>query len=99
MFLLFKDKHAGGLNIRYAATVDDLQYIASFHEQLDYVAAIGECVWTPEQILQEVQHSNWLVLPAKQELLFESKCEERVNLFLSELGISVEQITSDKGWA
>lgn len=99
LFMLQRDIVTGALETCLSSTVDDLRQLAIKSLETEYLAAIGECVWTVDQIADEIEHSNWLVMSGDLNLLFKVKPSDRVEAFLDCLGISVEQISTTKGQA
>jgi putative transcriptional regulator len=80
-------------------STDILESIAGGTEigGFDALISLGCCGWSEGQLEKEIKMSAWLVVPAREELMFKVPIEERYDTALSSLGIKPEQISIKTG--
>lgn len=60
---------------------------------------LGHSVWQREQLAQEIAQGDWLVCPADTQLLFETDYDKKWLLAGQKLGINLNYLSADIGYA
>ena len=71
----------------------------SFLPSYSYIYFLGECLWTPKQLISEIVNNDWLLMPATFDFLFGYPLHSKWNLSLASLGVDPAHINSVVGYA
>ena len=86
-------------NIRLTTSQDILKALAAGDGPEDFLVTLGYAGWSAGQLEEEIAGNSWLTLPADQEIIFGTACEERVARAASSLGIDMNLLTAEAGHA
>ncbi|SON54668.1 hypothetical protein HDIA_1127 [Hartmannibacter diazotrophicus] len=86
-------------DISLTATVEVLKAIADGRGPENALLALGYAGWAPGQLESEIQANGWLTAPASQEIIFQTRLEDRYDRALALLGITPALLSSEAGHA
>ncbi len=76
-----------GGHVLMSATADIVSDIAAGHGPQKVNFCLGYAGWSPGQLEGEIARDSWLVLPADEELIFNTPVNQRYELAQDKLGI------------
>lgn len=92
------DQHAKNkTGIYMSASKAMLEKIAEGAGPKNYIVMLGYSGWDAEQLSQEVRRNDWLVAPAKREILFDTPVEKRWQEAANLLGVDINKISGQFG--
>lgn len=86
-------------SIALTTSMDILIAIADNKGPKHKLIALGYAGWEAGQLEQELLDDAWLCIPAKDNILFNTPTELRLDAALAELGIQYAQLSADSGHA
>lgn len=88
---------AEGINL--TGSKDILEDIAKHEGPENSIVALGYAGWDAGQLEAEIAANSWLTVPADQQILFETDCDQRWASAARKLGIDVNLIANQPGHA
>ncbi|MFQ5355994.1 MAG: YqgE/AlgH family protein [Mariprofundaceae bacterium] len=85
--------------IQLTTSRDVLEDVASGNGPDSFILALGYAGWSEGQLEQEINRNDWLIAPARSEILFHAPVEHRWLLGARELGIEPDQLSLHAGHA
>lgn len=91
--------HSYKLNDRLQMTTsaDVIDTFGTAHAPEKYLVALGCASWVPNQLEREIAENSWLVVPAKDEILFDTDPLERLSAAQQLLGFPFEKLSAMAG--
>lgn len=86
-------------DISLTASRDILAAMAEGKGPERYLIALGYAGWDSEQLEREIADNAWLTVPADQQILFHTPCEQRWQAAARSLGIDLNLISNTAGHA
>jgi putative transcriptional regulator len=84
-------------NISLTTSNDIITAIARNEGPEDCLVALGYAGWSAGQLEEELAGNSWLVVPADEDIIFNTPYHERLNAAVAQLGISLEQLSPHAG--
>ena len=78
---------------------DVLRAIANGSGPEEHLIALGYAGWSSGQLEQELAQNSWLTLPADNDIIFNTPCEQRMSAAAAQLGIDMNLISGQAGHA
>lgn len=85
--------------IALTATVDILKAVARGDGPRRHIMALGYAGWGPGQLEQEIQSNGWLTCRADEEIVFDTRIDQKWPRAMAMLGIDVSMLSSLSGHA
>lgn len=86
-------------NISLTTSKDILSAIARGEGPSDSLVALGYAGWGAGQLEEELADNFWLIVPASEDIIFNTPHDERLKAAVAQLGIRLEQLSPDSGHA
>ncbi|HEY7885651.1 MAG TPA: YqgE/AlgH family protein [Cellvibrionaceae bacterium] len=86
-------------DISLTASRDILTALAEGRGPEHFLIALGYAGWDSEQLEQEISDNAWLTVPADQQILFGTPCEQRWQAAAKSIGIDLNLISNTAGHA
>ena len=86
-------------DICLTASKDILTALAEGKGPTHYLVALGYAGWGQDQLEQEIADNAWLTVPADQQILFHTPCDQRWSAAARNLGIDLNLISNTAGHA
>lgn len=86
-------------NISLTTSKDILTAIARDEGPQDSLVALGYAGWGAGQLEQELAENFWILVPANEDIIFNTPNEQRLDAAVAQLGISLEQLSPHSGHA
>jgi len=83
--------------ISLSTSKDILESIASGKGPNNYLISLGYSGWTAGQLDYELTENAWITAPAKLNIIFNTKIEDKVSAVSKELGFDVAMVSPDYG--
>ena len=88
-----------GAGLAMSCSRDILEFIASQRGPDRFLVALGYAGWGPGQLEDELTGSAWLTAPSSQEMLFDVPIGQRLDGVAALLGIDLNLLGADAGYA
>lgn len=104
-FVLHTDDYCEDASMRIeggvamTATLEILKTIAEGHGPQRSLISLGYAGWAPGQIEAEIQSGAWLIVPADNDLLFDTSLDDKWERVIAKLGITPGLLSSETGHA
>lgn len=85
--------------VRLGTSLEILRDIAAERGPGRFLFCLGYAGWAPDQLEQELARNDWLVVPAREEILFEVPAERRWEQAIRALGIEPGMLSGGFGTA
>lgn len=85
--------------IALTASLNILQQIASGKGPRNGMLLLGYAGWSPGQLEGEIEGGSWIVLPATQQLVFDTHNDLKWSMAVGTLGIDIGHFSTDVGHA
>jgi putative transcriptional regulator len=85
--------------IRLTSRLSQLPAIARSRLPASYMVAMGHCAWGPGQLEAELGQGNWLLSPAREELVFERSVEDRWDAAMNVMRVPPAHLSAVAGHA
>jgi putative transcriptional regulator len=86
-------------DIALSATIEVLQHVAGGNGPAKALVCMGYAGWGPGQLETELQHSDWLLMPADDDLVFDANFDTKWHRCFAKLGIAPERLSHLSGKA
>lgn len=86
-------------DIALSATIEVLQHVAGGNGPAKALVCMGYAGWGPGQLETELQHSDWLLMPADDDLVFDVNFDTKWHRCFAKLGIDPERLSHLSGKA
>jgi putative transcriptional regulator len=86
-------------DIALSATIEVLQRLAGGNGPAKALVCMGYAGWGPGQLETELQHSDWLLMPADDDLVFDTNFDNKWHRCFAKLGINPERLSHLSGKA
>lgn len=96
---IYRSSFALSENLSLTTSRDILTDLTNPAKISHYLLCMGFCSWGRGQLEKEVGAGDWLVYPAKIDILFHQNHHEKLNLALSSLGLNPNQFVASVGRA
>ncbi len=80
-------------------SADILEAVAEGKDIGTHMVILGYSGWDAGQLEQEIADNAWLMAPATESILFETRADKRLEAVLAQLGISYHSLSSIAGHA
>ena len=84
-------------NLVLTTSADVVDTFGTIGEPEKYLVTLGCASWEPNQLEQEIVHDSWLVVPATEQILFDSPYDQRWFAANQLLGIDGHNFVSQVG--
>jgi putative transcriptional regulator len=87
----------GGFGL--TASLDILRDLAGGTGPRQSLLALGYAGWGPGQLDTEIHANGWLSAPADEDLLFDSRLDDKWERAIGKIGVRVDQLSGEAGHA
>lgn len=86
-------------NISLTTSTDILSAIARDEGPEGCLVALGYAGWSPGQLEEELVDNFWILVPADENIIFNTPYDQRLSAAVAQLGIGLEQLSPHSGHA
>lgn len=97
--LITEDSVMDANGLALTASLSMLQLVADGVGPKQGMLLLGYAGWSPQQLESEIEGGSWIVIPATQQLVFETDNDLKWSVAVGSLGIDIGHLSSDIGHA
>ncbi len=86
-------------DLAVSASKDTLEKIAQGEGPNDFIVTLGYAAWEQDQLESEISKNDWLVVPYKPSLLFNTPLPQRWSASANSIGVDMQLMSAEVGHA